>query len=230
MRIRQLILDWSGTLVDDLPPVFATTNHVFATFGLAALTLAEFRQEFCLPVQKFYAARLPGIPQVELERVFLKQYHTVLGEITVLPHTSAFLEYCRLAGLGVYIAQVKHLSTVKPYCRLAGLGVYIASSVDPVTYERQMHRFGIDRYITRPYVGIVDKTQAIHEILNENQLRREETVFVGDMEHDIAAGKAGGVWTCAVLTGYNHFDTLRAAQPDWICAHLWELQERLAHG
>ncbi|MEI8315086.1 MAG: HAD family hydrolase [Verrucomicrobiota bacterium] len=208
MRIRQLILDWSGTLVDDLPPVFATTNHVFATFGLAALTLAEFRQEFCLPVQKFYAARLPGIPQVELERVFLKQYHTVLGEITVLPHTPAFLEYCRLAGLGVYIA----------------------SSVDPVTYERQMHRFGIDRYITRPYVGIVDKTQAIHEILNENQLRREETVFVGDMEHDIAAGKAGGVWTCAVLTGYNHFDTLRAAQPDWICAHLGELQERLAHG
>lgn len=208
MRIRHLILDWSGTLVDDLPPVFATTNHVLATFGLPALTLTEFRREFCLPVQKFYAARLPGIPQAELERVFLRRYHDVFNEITVLPHTPAFLEYCRQAGLGVFIA----------------------SSVDAVTYDRQMHRFGIDRYVTRAYVGIADKTRTIHEILRENRLPPEETVFVGDMEHDIAAGKAGGVRTCAVLTGYNHFDTLRAAQPDWICAHLGELQERLAHG
>lgn len=208
MQIRQLILDWSGTLVDDLPPVFATTNYVFATFGLPAMTLAEFRREFCLPVQKFYEARLPGIPQNELERVFLRRYHEVLDEITVLPHTLAFLESCRQSGVGVFIA----------------------SSVDLLTYERQARRFGIDRYVTRAYVGIADKTRTIHGILGENRLRLEETMFVGDMEHDIAAGKAGGVRTCAVLTGYNHFDTLRAAQPDWICAHLGELQERLAHG
>ena len=154
MHIRQLILDWSGTLVDDLPPVFATTNHVFATFGLPALTLAQFRQEFCLPVQKFYAARLPGISQSELERVFLQRYHTVLDEITVLPHTPGFLEYCRQTGRGIYIA----------------------SSVDPVTYERQMQRFGINQYITRSYVGIADKTRTIHDILGENGLPRDQTV------------------------------------------------------
>jgi len=41
---------------------------------------------------------------------------------------------------------------------------------------------------------------------------------------------AGGVWACAVLTGSNHFDTLGAAQPDWHCAQLGELQEQLANG
>ena len=53
-------------------------------------------------------------------------------------------------------------------------------------------------------------------------------MFVGDMEHDLAAGRAGGVQTCAVLTGYNHLEKLQAMRPDLICAHLGELQDRLA--
>lgn len=204
-RIRHLILDWSGTLVDDLPPVWQTTNHVFAHFGLPALSLDEFRREFCLPVRRFYETRIPHVPQARLEELFLREFHRVREEITLLPHTPAFLEYCRAAGLGVFIA----------------------STVDPVTYERHARRLGIDRFVTRPYLGIEDKTQVIHRILDENRLAPAATVFVGDMEHDIAAGKAGGVRTCAVLTGYNLLEKLQSAEPDWICAHLGELQDRL---
>ena len=207
-RIRQVILDWSGTLVDDLAPVVASTNHVFAEYGLPQLTIAEFRREFYLPAKKFYAARLPEIPFAELAQLFVQHYHKVGDATTVLPHTPGFLEYCRQARLGVFIA----------------------SAVDAVTYERQAHRFGIAGFVARAYVGIVDKTQTIHTILKENQLDPTATLFVGDMEHDIAAGQAGGIPTCAVLTGYTHSDKLSAAQPDIICAHLGELQERLTHG
>lgn len=206
MRIRQVILDWSGTLVDDLPPVFATTNHVFERFGLPALTLSEFRRDFCLPVRRFYEARLPHVPMARLEAVFLEKYHQLHDTITLLPHTLDFLAFCRETKVGVFIA----------------------STVDPVTYERQAARFGVDRYVTRSYIGIEDKTQKIRHILEENRLNPVESLFVGDMEHDIAAGKAGGVHTCAVLTGYNYVEALRAAQPDLICEHLGELQERMA--
>lgn len=209
MRIRHVILDWSGTLVDDLPPVFATTNHVFATFGLPALTLDEFRRDFCLPIRNFYERRIPHVPQAKLEEVFLARYHQLLDQITILPDTMGFLEFCRQRGLGVFIA----------------------STVDVHTYEQQARRFGVDRYVTKPYIGIEDKTQKIHHILDENGIVPDEAVFVGDMEHDVAAGKAGGVRTCAVLTGYNHLETLRATKPDWICAHLGELRQRLMdHG
>ncbi|MEI6082798.1 MAG: HAD family hydrolase [Verrucomicrobiota bacterium] len=209
MHIRHVILDWSGTLVDDLPPVFATTNHVFQMFGLPALTLDEFRRDFCLPVRRFYERRIPQVPQAKLEEVFLAEYHQLLGTITLLPHTLGFLEFCRQQQLGVFIA----------------------STVDQHTYDQQARRFGVDRYVTKAYIGIEDKTQAIHQILAENQIVPGEAVFVGDMEHDIAAGKAGGVHTCAVLTGYNHCETLQATQPDWICEHLGELQQRLSdHG
>ena len=206
MLIRNVILDWSGTLVDDLMPVVKTTNHVLTSCGLPAITLQEFRAEFCLPIRKFYEHRLPHVPQAKLEEMFLTEFPRHHAEINLLPQTLDFLRFCQSRQMGVYIA----------------------STVDTLTYETQAARFGIAGFITKPYIGIEDKTSKIHHILDENGLDREETMFVGDMEHDIAAGKAGGIHTCAVLTGYNHLDKLRAMDPDLICHHLGELQEFLA--
>lgn len=206
MVIRNVILDWSGTLVDDLGPVLTTTNHVLTTFALAPVTLEEFRREFCLPIRKYYERRLPDVPQARLEQVFLEKYVEHRHEIELLPHTLEFLEFC--------VAR--------------GMGVFIASTVDATTYEQQSQRFDIARFVRRAYIGIVDKTDAIHDILAENELVRAETMFVGDMEHDIAAGQAGGVRTCAVLSGYNHAEALRAAQPDLVCEHLGELRQIFA--
>jgi len=205
VRIRNIILDWSGTLVNDLPPVWRTTNFVFETFGLPPLTLEQFRHEFFLPISRFYGERLPDVPMRRLEEVFLGYYAQVRHEIAPLPHAETFLRFC--AG--------------------RAMPVFVASSADVETYSLQMDRFGLADYVTRPYLAIPDKTEQIHEILADNALAPQETLFVGDMEHDIAAGKAGGVRTCAVLTGYSPGDKLRAMQPDWVCEHLGELQQRL---
>lgn len=205
MATRNLILDWSGTLVDDLLPVLHTTNHVLRLHGKAELSLAEFRRDFCLPVRRFYETRIPEVPQAELERQFLAHYPAYRQEIRLLPHAPEFLRFCARTGRRVFVA----------------------SSADRVTYETQMARFGVAGYIAQPYLGIEDKTVTVHQILAENGLMPGETMFVGDMEHDVAAGRAGGVRTCAVLTGYNHSDKLRALAPDLVCADLGELQQAL---
>jgi phosphoglycolate phosphatase len=206
VTIRNVILDWSGTLVDDLQPVFKTTNHVLAECGLPAITLDGFRREFCLPISKFYQRRTPGVPQEKLEQIFLARYREHQGEIQLLPQTMEFLRFCERNRMGVYIG----------------------STVDADTYNYQTQRFGIGQYITKPYIGIVDKTETIHHILDENRLDRDQTMFVGDMEHDIEAGKVGGIHTCAVLTGYSHVERLRAMSPDLVCEHLGELQQILS--
>lgn len=204
-RIRHVILDWSGTLVDDLDPVLWSTNHVLAACGAPSLTREEFRAQFCLPVRKFYAGRLPDVPMARLEALFLAAHPGHTHAIRLLPHARDFLEFCVAAGIGTYIA----------------------STVDPDTYHTHMARLDAARYITRPYLGIEDKTVTIHRILAENALAPAETLFVGDMEHDIEAGRAGQLRTCAVLTGYNDAPRLRAMAPDYVCAHLGELQALL---
>ena len=148
VQIRSLILDWSGTLVNDLPPVFNAVNHVLATFDRPTLTLADFRREFCLPVHKFYDSHLPGLPPAHLTEVFFERFHQLQDEIVILPQTLEFLEFCRNAGIGLFIA----------------------STVDGASYQRLAREFGIDQYMTKAYLGIVDKTVTIHQILAENQL------------------------------------------------------------
>lgn len=55
----------------------------------------------------------------------------------------------------------------------------------------------------------------------------EETLFIGDMQHDIDTAKHGGIHSCAVLTGYNGLQQLRASHPDLIVEHLGELRDIL---
>jgi ADP-ribose pyrophosphatase YjhB (NUDIX family) len=84
-----------------------------------------------------------------------------------------------------------------------------------------------DVFLEKSYTDVWDKREKIHEILAEHGLQPDETLFVGDMEHDIATARHGGIHSCAVLTGFNTLDQLRAAQPDLIVENLGELKRVL---
>jgi phosphoglycolate phosphatase len=113
------------------------------------------------------------------------------------------------------------------FCRANKLRTFLLSTVHCDYFAIQAGVTGFARFIDKPYLNVWDKRQKIHEILEENGLDPAETLFVGDMQHDIETARHGGVHSCAVLTGYNTLDQLRAAQPDLIVEHLRELQEIL---
>jgi ADP-ribose pyrophosphatase YjhB (NUDIX family) len=95
-------------------------------------------------------------------------------------------------------------------------------------FQVQASTTGFGDFLDRPYTGVWDKAAKIHDILAENELVPEETLFIGDMQHDIETAKHGGIHSCAVLTGYNTLDQLSAAKPDLIVEHLGELSDILA--
>jgi phosphoglycolate phosphatase-like HAD superfamily hydrolase/ADP-ribose pyrophosphatase YjhB (NUDIX family) len=203
--IRNVILDWSGTLVDDLPAVWKATNYVLARARRAELTLDQFRAEFCLPFTNFYHRHTPHVPPQQLETWFHRRFRQVQDSVAELPHAREFLEFCR----------VRHLRT------------FLLSTVHRDHFASQEAVTGFGKFLDKSYIGVNDKRKKIHEILARNELQPGETVFVGDMQHDMEAARQGGVHACAVLTGYNTLDQLRAAQPDLIVEHLGELREIL---
>ena len=203
--IRNIIFDWSGTLVDDLPAVWAATNHVLTQSGREELTLGRFRAEFCLPFARFYERYTPHVPMAQLEQWFHARFREVQGSVVPLPHARAFLEFCRSQRMRTFVLSTVHREH----------------------FAVQNERTGFAPFLDRPYVEIWDKRQKIHEILEENQLAPRETLFIGDMEHDIDTARHGGIQSCAVLTGYNSLEQLTAAGPDLIVEHLGELQEIL---
>jgi phosphoglycolate phosphatase len=203
--IRNIIFDWSGTLVDDLPAVWSATNYVLSQAGLPELSLDQFRAEFCLPFTNFYNRLTPHITIEQLELWFHARFKEVQASVVELPHARSFLQFCRKRGLRCFLLSTIHNDH----------------------YTAQTAANGFDAFLERPYTQVWNKREKIHQVLDENALAPNETLFVGDMEHDIATAKHGGVRSCAVLTGYNTLAQLKAAAPDLIVEHLGELQRVL---
>jgi phosphoglycolate phosphatase len=203
--IRNIIFDWSGTLVDDLPAVWKATNYVLAQSQRAEMSLEQFRAEFCLPFTIFYERHVPHITLPQLETWFHTRFKQVQDSVCELPHAREFLEFCRARQLRTFLLSTVHRDHFAVQC---------AST-------------GFDKYLDKPYLNVWDKRKKIHEILEENGLEPRETLFIGDMQHDIETAKHGGIHSCAVLTGYNTLERLRLAEPDLIVEHLGELREIL---
>ncbi len=189
---RNLIFDWSGTLVDDLGPVIEATNAVLGKYEIAPLDREGFRRAFRLPYQDFYAEQLPGIPLEELEAHFRPAFDAAITPVTVLPHAREKLEWCSALGIRAFVL----------------------SSMDTVAFERQMDDFGLRHHFEATYSGVLDKREIIHQILKTHGLNPAETAFVGDMTHDVETARHGGISSIAVLTGYNHAEILAAVRPD----------------
>src|SRR2546428_13659291 len=84
--IRNMILDWSGTLVDDLPAVWKATNYVLAQAKRKEMSLEQFRAEFCLPFTIFYDRHVPNVPLPKLEAWFHSRFRQVQDSACGLPH------------------------------------------------------------------------------------------------------------------------------------------------
>jgi phosphoglycolate phosphatase len=189
---RNLIFDWSGTLVDDLGPVIEATNAVLGKYDVPALGREEFRRVFRLPYSEFYAEFLPGVPLEELETHFRPAFDTATTPVTVLPHAREKLEWCTAHGIRCFVL----------------------TSMDPTAFERQMDEFSFRKHFEATYSGVVDKRDLIHQILQTHGLDPAETAFIGDMTHDVETARHGGVSSIAVLTGYNHAEILASVRPD----------------
>lgn len=191
---RAFILDWSGTLVDDMGPTLAATNAVLEKYEKPALTEAEFRESFRLPYSEWYDEHLPGVPLEDLEVHFREAFDASELPVTPLEGTKEFLEWC--SGDGIRL--------------------FVLTSMDPGNFEHQMRDFGFEGYFEQTYAGVVDKRAVIHEILREHGLFAEETAYVGDMTHDIETAHHGGVTSVGVLSGYDPHPRLAAAEPRFL--------------
>jgi phosphoglycolate phosphatase len=198
---RNFIFDWSGTLVDDLGPVIEATNRVLENYGIAPMDRESFRRRFRLPYRDFYAELLPGVPLEVLEAHFRLAFAAAVTPVTVLPYAREKLEWCRAAGMRAFVL----------------------TSMDAAAFALQLEAFGWGHHFEATYAGVLDKREVIHRILATHGLAPDETVFIGDMTHDMETARHGGIGSIAVLTGYNHLEVLAAACPDLIVPDLGAL-------
>ena len=102
---KNIIFDWSGTLVDDLALTLDASNYVFSQYGKPCMNRDEFRAEFQLPYPDYYARVLPHADLDELEDHFRYAFRVSNAPVEVLPNAREFLEFCRARRALLYSYQ-----------------------------------------------------------------------------------------------------------------------------
>ncbi|MEI6058295.1 MAG: HAD family hydrolase, partial [archaeon] len=197
--IKNIIFDWSGTLSNDLTPVYTATMNVFKKLGLEILSLEEYKREFTLPYMKFYHKFRKDLDKEEVDKLFFNEINLV-GEPRPFPKVMEVLEF------------LKDKET----------NIALLSSHPQEKLDREVENYGFGNFFLEVNGSVHDKVETIREILKRNNFHPEETAYVGDMAYDIEAGKSAGVTTIAVLWGYQTREQLLGENPDFIIKDLDE--------
>lgn len=202
MPIKNIIFDWSGVISNDIVPVYKAAMIVFEKLGAKRISLEQFRKEFDLPYTRFYEKHVPDAAEETLNRLYTEAIHSV-EEPEIYPGIRDALEYLRISGV-----------------RMAVLSTHRKSKLD-----KEIVNYGLSGFFLSVRGSIVDKTDALTDLMKECRFRPEETAYVGDMAHDIEVGKKAGVLTIGTSWGYYPRERLAKSKPDFLIDNISELKD-----
>jgi phosphoglycolate phosphatase len=194
MRLRAVLFDMDGTLVDSAPDFIAICQAMRAARGLPALEPQRIRDQVSGGARAMVACSFdlaPEHPEFEALRLeFLERYQAHCAELTRpfagIPELLADLERARLRW---GVATNKPLRYAEPIMQRLQLAERAAVLVCPEHVSR-----------SKPDPEMLLLACA------KLALDPREVLYVGDDARDIEAGRAAGTRTVAVRYGYIHPD------------------------
>ena len=201
--IKNLIFDWSGTLCNDIDLIYETTMRVFERFGVKRISLEKYLREFEQPHMNFYNRYIKNVTKEEQTKAFLEIMDIVKDKRPTL-----------------YPSVPETLSLLAN----KNTGMAILSAAPQKEIEAVLSEYKLLNFFNCIIAEIHDKRDAILEIV-PTIFNREETANVGDLVHDIEAGKKARIKTIAVCWGYDSREKLLSANPDFLINDLRELKD-----
>ncbi len=199
--IDTVILDWSGVISDDWKATFATSNDVLEEYGHERINMEKFKELYEMPWKRFYKKLGMQVNSLEeynkWERLFPKHYHYVKA----FPFAKKALEWLK-----------EHKKNV-----------LVLSSHNQSLLEKEIIDYGFKDLIDYVDASNEDKREKIDSLLETRKAERKNTLYVGDMVHDVETANGAGVKSVAVLSGYDLKEKLERAKPDFILNDLGEL-------
>jgi phosphoglycolate phosphatase len=199
--IKNIIFDWSGTLSDDLTPVYMATMLVMKFLIGKKISIKEYKREFTLPYMDFWHKYIPDLKKQKCDRLFLKAINKV-SKPKPYPNVKKSLKILNLKGIKMI------LISSHPFKKLI----------------EECQEYGFYHYFQEVNGGVHNKIKVINSIMKRNRFNSKETCYVGDMVHDINAGKEVKVLTVALTWGYQDKGRLLQSRPDFLIDDITELK------
>jgi len=204
--IKNIIFDWSGVVKDCLDAHLWSVNEMMKIFGGSTISKEELMQEWKQPYMDFWNKYFPELTLEEEQKV----YHEVLSR-NDCPKSYQY------SGIVEVIKKLKN----------QGAFLAIISSDSPKTLLPEIKEYDLENIFNEVITNVPDKADGLNKILNENNLNKEETIFIGDSNHEIEVGKLFGTKTMGVTWGFCPEKRLKELKPDYLVHSVSELEEIL---
>jgi pyrophosphatase PpaX len=209
-KVRAIIFDISGTLLNDIHVVWKANAEAYNAFGIYGCdTLEEFRKRFKLPIQEFH--RINGVPDQlmwDVDRKFREAYPKYSHRVAIFPEVVGALEELRRRRLSLGVASNIPSNFLREHLAQFSIAQYFDAVVGQEDCDEQ-------KPSPKPILTALARLGA----------RPEEAMYVCDMEEDLIAAKAAGTLATAIARAESYHPRWRLERhnPDYVITDLVEL-------
>ncbi len=214
MKYQLAVFDLDGTILNTLDDLADSLNAALAAAGYPLRTRDEVRCFVGNGIRKLMERGVPeGTPTEEIDRVhrlFTAHYNAHCADKTG-PYAGipALLVALRAAGMRTAVLSNKADEAVQKLCARYFPGMFDAVQGERAPFPRK------------------PEPDALYAMLGELGIAREETVYIGDSEVDIATARNAGLAAILVDWGFRDRETLLAAGAESIVSAPEDLEQRL---
>lgn len=186
MKIKYIVWDWNGTLLDDVPTSMAVMDGMLQRRGLPGLGGVErYREIFTFPVRNYYQAAgldFSKEPFEELAVEFITEYNRRALSCGLRPGAREALESFAAAGCRQLIASASERAALREQVEACGVADYFEALL------------GVGDSLGASKAGLAKA------YLKDHGAAPEEAVFIGDTLHDWEVASAMGC-RCVLVAG-----------------------------
>lgn len=216
-RIRCVLFDLDGTLIDTTELIYRSYQHAFRSVLATPMDREELYVGHGQPLAEAFAAilarRRVELPDAELSALIDRLIRT-------------YREF-NLANHDLLAREFPGVRQVLDELRRGGVALGLVTSKSRAIAQRGLDLIGIAEYF-RTAVFMEDTTRhkpdpdplwlALDRLGWRDHPR--QALYVGDSTHDLRAGRAAGVQTAAALWGPFPRESLAALEPDYLLSSI----------
>ena len=198
---KAFIFDWSGTLSDNFHCFYQVCDFIFQELGKQPISEKEIKLNFTLPYMKFWNKYFPDLSKEKQCTLYEKYIHQV-DEPKLYPKVKGTIELLSNLGWKIFILSSDPISKLIPETEKSGLS-----------------------HLFEKVIGNVHgKNQIILSLINEFNLDKKLTYYIGDTSGDVEAGKDANIKTIGISWGFQDKSVLSKSNPDFLIDDIVEMK------
>lgn len=203
--MKNIIFDWSGVVKDTVTAQLWIINKIFEKYDVEPITMEEFRENWQQPYIEFYKKYLKDKFTAEGQEEAYKEFvfHKDCPKTTLFPEMVELIKTCKEKGYFLFVVSADLADTLLP----------------------EIKEFDLENIFDEIYTDTDNKLEAVEKIIKENNLKLEETFFIGDSNHETEVSKETGIKNIAVTWGFTSESNLKKGEPDYLANNPKELED-----